>query len=303
MSCESSQFVLSGNNIFEIGTPTAYMPVSVTLSGIGGPGGTLTSSMTAATHPNLGTSGINTSKYINRYWTLTAGGGLTVSVTTPRLRSQTPRSRRRPNTGALVVRKFNGSTWSAPSSSSSTATTATGTGFTSFSDFAVGELDTTAPTVSDVTSPVPNGPYATGAVIPIQVVFSEVVNVTGTPHLTLATGSPSATPVNYASGSGTTTLTFNYTVAAGNTSSDLDYSATNSLALNGGTIKDPAGNNATLTLASPGATHSLGANKDIVIDATNPSTSVTSPQSIAYNASNVPATFPEIRPTTRVDLD
>ena len=212
------KFVLSGNNIFEIGTPTAYMPVSVTLSGIGGPGGTLTSSMTAATHPNLGTSGINTSKYINRDWTLTAGGGLTVSSYNATFTFANPGDLvGGPNTGALVVRKFNGSTWSAPSSSSSTATTATGTGFTSFSDFAVGELDTTAPTVRDVTSPVPNGPYATGAVIPIQVVFSEVVNVTGTPHLTLATGSPSATPVNYASGSGTTTLTFNYTVAAGNT--------------------------------------------------------------------------------------
>ena len=44
----------------------------------------------------------------------------------------------------------------------------------------------------------------------------------------------------------------------GETSSDLDYKATSSLALNGGTIKDAALNNATLTLASPGATNSLG---------------------------------------------
>jgi len=32
-------------------------------------------------------------------------------------------------------------------------------------------------------------------------------------------------------------------------------------------IQDAAGNNATLTLASPGATNSLGANKAIVVDA------------------------------------
>ena len=39
---------------------------------------------------------------------------------------------------------------------------------------------------------------------------------------------------------------------------DLDYVATTSLALNGGTIRDAATNNATLTLATPGAANSLG---------------------------------------------
>ena len=104
--------------------------------------------------------------------------------------------------------------------------------------------------------------------VPVQVTFSEPVTVVGTPQLTLATGSPATTAVDYSSGSGTATLTFNYTVAAGNTSADLDYAATTSLALNGGTITDAATNNATLTLAAPGAAGSLGANKDIVIDAT-----------------------------------
>ena len=64
--------------------------------------------------------------------------------------------------------------------------------------------------------------------------------------------------------------TFNYTVASGETSSDLDYTSTNALVLNGGTIKDAAGNAVTLTLASPGASNSLGANKAIVIDGNVP---------------------------------
>jgi hypothetical protein len=59
-------------------------------------------------------------------------------------------------------------------------------------------------------------------------------------------------------------------VQAGDISADLDYVATNSLALNSGTIRDAAANNATLTLASPGAANSLGANKAIVIDTTAP---------------------------------
>src|SRR6185436_8124103 len=99
--------------------------------------------------------------------------------------------------------------------------------------------------------------------------FSESVLVTGTPQLTLETGATDRV-VNYTSGSGSSTLTFNYTVQAGDTSSDLDYLSTTALVLNGGTIKDAAGNNAVLTLTAPGAAGSLGANKDLVIDTSSP---------------------------------
>ena len=95
--------------------------------------------------------------------------------------------------------------------------------------------------------------------------FGAAVTVSGTPQLTLETGSSDAV-VDYTSGSGGTTLTFNYTVASGHASNDLDYASTSALALNGGTINDANGNAATLTLASPGASGSLGANKAIVID-------------------------------------
>ena len=73
----------------------------------------------------------------------------------------------------------------------------------------------------------------------LQIGFSEVVNVTGTPQLTLETGGSDAV-VNYSSGTGSNTLTFNYTLSSGEISSDLDYKATSSLVLNGGTIKDAA---------------------------------------------------------------
>ncbi|MBI2932040.1 MAG: FG-GAP repeat protein, partial [Planctomycetes bacterium] len=134
-------------------------------------------------------------------------------------------------------------------------------------------IDTTAPTVTNVTSTTADGTYGVGATIAVTVTFSEAVTVTGTPQLTLATGGP-GTAVNYSSGSGSNTLTFTYAVAAGHASSDLDYTATTSLS---GTIQDAALNNATLTLASPGTAGSLGANKAIVIDTTAPTvTNVTS---------------------------
>ncbi len=141
-------------------------------------------------------------------------------------------------------------------------------------------IDNTAPTVTSVTSSLADGTYKAGQVVPIQVVFSEIVNVNtggGTPYIRLVTGTPATTDVSYASGTGTTTLVFNYTIAAGNTSADLDYSATTALGLLGGIIQDTAGNNATLTLAAPAAANSLGANKALVIDTTAPTvTGVTS---------------------------
>ena len=170
--------------------------------------------------------------------------------------------------------------------------TATGATLTS-SDAITLTIDGTNPTVTGVTSTTANGSYKQGDVIAITVGFSEVVNVTGTPQLTLETGGNDAV-VNYSSGTGSNTLTFNYTIGSGETSDDLDYVSTNSLAisvtsvdadgdgfpdldgngdpiLNIGTIKDAGLNDAILTLASPGATNSLGGNKDLKINEANQS--------------------------------
>ncbi len=149
------------------------------------------------------------------------------------------------------------------------------TTFTSENIAATG--DVTPPTVLgvsayDIVDSTPvyvNGHYGSTIVIPLRVEFSEPVTVTGTPTLTVETGATDRT-VSYTSGSGTSVLLFNYTIQAGDTSPDLDYTTTAALALGGGTIKDASANNATLTLAAPAATNSLGANNDLVIDTTAP---------------------------------
>lgn len=130
-------------------------------------------------------------------------------------------------------------------------------------------IDTTAPTVTNVTSLTTNGIYTTGATISVTAAFSEPVIVTGNPTLLLETGTTDRN-ATYVSGSGTSTLTFSYTVQSGDASSDLDQQSTSALSANGGTIRDAAGNNAVLTLAAPGAAGSLGANKAIVIDTAIP---------------------------------
>jgi hypothetical protein len=127
--------------------------------------------------------------------------------------------------------------------------------------------DNTRPTITDVSGP--DGTYSDGDVVALNVLFSEVVVVTGgNATISLETGTPDGT-ATYASGSGSNTLIFNYTVGAGETSSDLDYKATTSfnyIAQNA-SVKDNAGNLAILTLPAPGDsnTGSLAHNDAIII--------------------------------------
>jgi PKD repeat protein len=130
-------------------------------------------------------------------------------------------------------------------------------------------INAPALTVTNVTSSTVNGTYGASATIPISVTFSEAATVTGTPSLLLETGFTDAS-ATYTSGSGTTTLIFTYTVVAGHNSADLDYASASALSLNGGTISSATNISAVLTLPSPGAAGSLGANKALVINAPSP---------------------------------
>jgi hypothetical protein len=107
-----------------------------------------------------------------------------------------------------------------------------------------------------------------GAVVPITVKFSEPVFVTkaagSSPLLRLETGNADQN-ASYASGSGTDTLTFNYTVQSGDSSSPLNYVATSSLTLpTGVTIRDTASNDATLTL--PATTNNDLSKNNLLVD-------------------------------------
>src|SRR3989338_10861046 len=86
--------------------------------------------------------------------------------------------------------------------------------------------------------------YATPAFaatsIPFTINMSQAVNVTGTPRIAIDVGGV-ARYATYTSGSGTSALTFTHTMVAGDV--DLDgITLTPTIDLNGGTIKDLAGN-------------------------------------------------------------
>ena len=105
--------------------------------------------------------------------------------------------------------------------------------------------------------------YRQGDKIQATVTFSELVNVTGAPQLNLTIGA-SDKPANYKSGGGTTKLLFEYTVKSGDTDTDGISIAASSLALNGGTIKDKAGNAVLRTHAA------IPTQTDHKVDTTNP---------------------------------
>src|SRR5205085_1495348 len=106
-----------------------------------------------------------------------------------------------------------------------------------------------------------SGNVSTGQVVTLTVNLSEAVTVNtsgGTPTLTLNDGGTAS----YTGGSGSTALTFSYTVAAGQTTADLAISSFN---LNGATINGGNGIAANLT----GATNSNPAGT-LQIDTTAP---------------------------------
>ena len=117
---------------------------------------------------------------------------------------------------------------------------------------------TTAPVVSSVTVP-PNGTYSAGSNLDFTVNFSEIVNVTGTPYISLMIGTAYRNAI-YTSGSGTSALVFRYTVQVGDSDGD-GITVGESLYTSGGTITDTAGNNATLTL------NSVGITSDVLVNA------------------------------------
>lgn len=147
--------------------------------------------------------------------------------------------------------------------------------------------DSTAPTVTSVSSDKANGFYRVGEVIDIDVTFSEAVTSTGNVTVTLETGTTDRTCTFTVSNS--TTGTCNYTVEAGDTSSDLTVNSVT------GVVKDAADN----TMISPATpTTNLSANKAIVIDTTAPTiTSVSSDTATgSYNAGDaidIDVTFSE----------
>lgn len=142
--------------------------------------------------------------------------------------------------------------------------------------------------VINVTSQTPDGSYKEGDTIDIDVEFNGEVTVSGTPTLSLETGDTDR-KANYISGSNSNVLKFRYTVNLTDNSSDLEYTDTTALELNGGSI-EYNNSDVVLMLPAPGTENSLSSNKDIEIVSATPIVTIASTKTSPTNSSPIPVT-------------
>ena len=114
-------------------------------------------------------------------------------------------------------------------------------------------VDNTGPVTTGMT--ITNVPrfYHVGETINFNVTFNENVYVTGTPRIRMIITVPGVgTPqyATYVSGSGSSTLTFNLPITTATADTNGIDSITSPIELNGGTVKDISGNDATMPITS-----------------------------------------------------
>ncbi|MCV3737934.1 Ig-like domain-containing protein, partial [Rhizobium sp. TRM96647] len=130
-------------------------------------------------------------------------------------------------------------------------------------------IDTRPPTVASVTTPA-NGIYRAGQNLDFTVNLSEAVVVDtsgGTPRLAVTIGTDTVY-ASYLSGSGTSALVFRLTLTEGLRDAD-GIALVGPLEPNGGTLRDPTGNDVVPTLNSVGATNG------VLVDAVRPTADIT----------------------------
>ena len=135
-------------------------------------------------------------------------------------------------------------------------------------------IDTMPPELLSVSSLYDDlyGPHTItdpGAVVPIAVHFDEPAVIDerhGRPVLELDSGGATHGNATYASGNGSSTLVFEYTVRQGDRTGGLNYTGADALLLSGGAITDLAGHPPVhLRLPQPGRAGSLSASESIAI--------------------------------------
>ncbi len=112
----------------------------------------------------------------------------------------------------------------------------------------VGVTLTACTLMTDLAEP-PNASYGLGSSIDFQVTWSQAITVAGAPRLVLDIGGVTRY-ATYTAGTGTTSLSFRYTVQAGDTDGNGIALTNNSIDLNGGTLSAPGPVGAGLDMTS-----------------------------------------------------
>ncbi|HVI47043.1 MAG TPA: hypothetical protein VM802_19355 [Chitinophaga sp.] len=123
---------------FEVGDSLVYSPATTLFASVGTAGNIL-GSVTAGSHPGLSSSGINTSKKVNRYWSFTNSSAVftTVDVTLNWVAADVDAGATTTN---FKVARYDGAGWSLPAVNSPLPTSIQTTGLPAVGDLVVGEL-------------------------------------------------------------------------------------------------------------------------------------------------------------------
>ena len=145
---------------FDIGDGTSYTPASISFVGGTTSGSGYLDASTIAAQPPVA-SGLSQTKYINRKWTITNTGVAGFTSYTPTFTFVDGDKVGTPDASALIIRKLDGSAWSATNVGTRTVNTTQCTSLTTFSEFDIGEqgLDHFTLTLS---TPQTNGLAFTG---------------------------------------------------------------------------------------------------------------------------------------------
>ncbi len=127
----------SPSRTFEIGSGSDYSPITVSFVNVTS-SGDLTARTTGTDHPQILLSGIDATKSVNRYWTLTNSGiaftsyDAVFTFTTGDLDSGA-------DPDSFIVARYSGGSWTQPTVGTRMSTSTQATGLTGFGDFQVGE--------------------------------------------------------------------------------------------------------------------------------------------------------------------
>jgi hypothetical protein len=149
--------IAAGSNtfLFPVGSTAAYTPASISINGAINGAGQLMVSTTSTDHPQLATSGIDASKSVNRYWTLTATS-LSLTNYSAVLNFVSGDVDAGANTANFLIQRYS-SGWNNQTVGTLTATSSQITGATAWGDLAIGECRT-----PNVYSVIGGGSYCSG---------------------------------------------------------------------------------------------------------------------------------------------
>jgi uncharacterized repeat protein (TIGR02543 family) len=250
---------------FEVGTASAYNPVTVTFANVT-VAGNLTAKATSGDHPSIGTSWLDPSKSVNAYWSLTNSGisfnnyNATFTFTAGDIDSGA-------SFANFIIGKFNNPTWTYPTVGTRTSTSTQATGMTSFGEFAVADELTYTLTVNIVG----NGGVTKN---PNQATYhyNDVVQLTATANEPCSPFSGWSGDLNSTNNPDNITMTGNKTVTATFTAitpPDCTIEAPSSVYANS------IGNTASVTEAGGGATYTWTINNGGTITAGQGTRSIT----------------------------